>query len=60
MKKDIIGHVSRWLNCQQVKYQHQRLGGVTQRIRIVEWMGERITMNFVEGLSRILRKFDTI
>ncbi|XP_016469873.2 (S)-8-oxocitronellyl enol synthase CYC2-like [Nicotiana tabacum] len=30
MEKDIIGHVSQCLNCQQVKY--QKLGGLTQRL----------------------------
>ncbi|XP_070007639.1 uncharacterized protein [Nicotiana sylvestris] len=28
MKKDIIAYVARCLNCQQVKYEHQRLGGL--------------------------------
>ncbi|XP_070009663.1 uncharacterized protein [Nicotiana sylvestris] len=27
MKKDIVGFVARCLNCQQVKYEHQRPGG---------------------------------
>ncbi|XP_070036781.1 uncharacterized protein [Nicotiana tomentosiformis] len=37
MKKDIVAYFSRCLNCQQVKYQHQKLGGLTQRLEILEW-----------------------
>ncbi|XP_070045446.1 uncharacterized protein [Nicotiana tomentosiformis] len=28
MKKDIISSISRCLNCKQVKYEHQKLGGL--------------------------------
>ena len=37
MKRDIVDFVSRCLNCQQVKYEHQKPGGVTQRMPIPEW-----------------------
>ncbi|XP_070046013.1 uncharacterized protein [Nicotiana tomentosiformis] len=37
MKKDIVGFVARCLNCQQIKYEHQRPGGFLQRIDIPEW-----------------------
>ncbi|XP_070039939.1 uncharacterized protein [Nicotiana tomentosiformis] len=30
MKKDIVEYVSRCLNCQQIKYEHQRPGGLLQ------------------------------
>ncbi|XP_070054608.1 uncharacterized protein [Nicotiana tomentosiformis] len=36
--KNIVGHVSRCLNCQQVKYEHQILGGLLQKIDILEFM----------------------
>jgi len=36
MKKDIVGFVSRCLNCQQVKYEHQRPGGLLQTLQISE------------------------
>ncbi|XP_070057096.1 uncharacterized protein [Nicotiana tomentosiformis] len=36
MKKDIIGLVSRCLNCHQVKYEHQTLYGLTQKMIIPE------------------------
>ena len=60
MKKDIVGFVARCLNCQQVKYEHQRPGGLLQRLEIPEWKWERITMDFVVGLPQTSRKFDAI
>ncbi|XP_070022880.1 uncharacterized protein [Nicotiana sylvestris] len=37
MKKDIVEYVARCLNCQQVKYEHQRPGGLLQQMSIPEW-----------------------
>ncbi|XP_070040913.1 uncharacterized protein [Nicotiana tomentosiformis] len=34
MKNDIVEFVSRCLNCQHVKYEHQRMGGLLQRLEI--------------------------
>ncbi|XP_070030946.1 uncharacterized protein [Nicotiana tomentosiformis] len=34
MKKDIVAYVSRCLNCQHVKYEHQKQGRLTQRLDI--------------------------
>ncbi|XP_070034930.1 uncharacterized protein [Nicotiana tomentosiformis] len=58
MKKDIVEYVGRCLNCQQVKYEHQRPGGLIQHMTIPEWKWERITMDFVVGFPWTLRKFD--
>ncbi|XP_070039433.1 uncharacterized protein [Nicotiana tomentosiformis] len=60
MRKDIVEYVARCLNCQQVKYEHQRPGGLLQQITILEWKWERITMDFVVGLPRTLWKFDAV
>ena len=60
MKKDIVVHVARCLNCQQVKYEHQRPGGLFQRIALPEWKWERITMDFVTGLPMTRKKFDAV
>jgi len=60
MKKDIGEHVARCLNCQQVKYEHQRPSGLLQQMTIPEWKWERITMDFVVGLPQTLRKFDAV
>ena len=34
MKKDIVAYVAQCLNCQQVKYEHQRPGGLLQKLEI--------------------------
>ncbi|XP_055814500.1 uncharacterized protein LOC129884182 [Solanum dulcamara] len=60
MKRDIVEFIVRCLNCQQIKYEHQRPGGVLQRIPITEWKWERIAMDFVVGLPKTLGKFDSI
>ncbi|PNX87285.1 retrotransposon-related protein, partial [Trifolium pratense] len=59
MKKDVAEFVSKCLICQQVKAEHQRPAGLFQRIEIPEWKWERITMDFVTGLPRTLRGFDS-
>ncbi|XP_070002744.1 uncharacterized protein [Nicotiana sylvestris] len=51
MNKDIVGHVSWCLNCQHVKYEHQKPSGLTQRLVIPEWKWERITMDFVSSIQ---------
>ncbi|XP_070005700.1 uncharacterized protein [Nicotiana sylvestris] len=33
IKKDIVAYVTRYLNCQQVKYEHQRSSGLLQKLR---------------------------
>ena len=60
MKRDIVYFVSRCLNCQQVKYEHQNPGGMTQRMPIPEWKWERIALDFLVGLPRTLGKFDVV
>ncbi|XP_070050631.1 uncharacterized protein [Nicotiana tomentosiformis] len=47
MKKEIVGHVTRCLSCQQIKYEHKRPGGLLQKIEILKWKWERITIDFV-------------
>ena len=56
----IVDFVAQCPNCQQVKYEHQRLGGTLQKIPIPEWKWERIAMDFVVGLQKTLGKFDSI
>ena len=60
MKKDIGNFVSRCLVCQQVKAEHQCPVGLHQQLAILEWKWERITTDFVTGLPRTTRGFDSI
>ncbi|XP_027769241.1 uncharacterized protein LOC114075141 [Solanum pennellii] len=54
------GDLTRLIIEEQVKYEHQKPGGVTQRMPIPEWKWERIAMDFVVGLPCTLGKFDAI
>ena len=60
MKRDIVDFVAQCLNCQQVKYEHQRPRGTLQKMPILELKWERIAMDFVVGLPKTLGKFDSI
>ena len=60
MKRDISDFVSRCLTCQQVKCEHQRPRGVSQRMPIPTWKWERITMDFVVGLPTTVGGYDSI
>ena len=60
LKKDVGNFISRCLVCQQVKAEHQRPAGLHQQIEIPEWKWERITMDFVTGLPRTSKGFDSI
>ncbi|CAN4096625.1 unnamed protein product [Withania somnifera] len=60
MKKDIADHVSKCLNRRRVKYGHRRPSGLMQRLPIPEWKWERVTMDFMSGLPRTSRGFDSI
>ena len=51
MKRDISNIVPRCLTCQKVKCEHQWPRGVSPRIPIPTWKWERITMDFVLGLT---------
>ena len=52
--------VSKFSNCKQVKVQHQRPGGLPQKIELPKWKWEMINMDFITGLPRLRRKHDSI
>nr|AAV31171.1 Putative polyprotein, identical [Solanum tuberosum] len=60
MKKGIAEFVAKCPNCQQVKVEHQRLGGLAQRIELLELKWEMINMDFITGLPRSRRQHDSI
>ncbi|XP_070014215.1 uncharacterized protein [Nicotiana sylvestris] len=59
IKKYIIGYVSQCLNCQQVKYEHQILSGLLQKIDIPEGKWKHINMGlcgaFMKGENVLLQ-----
>ncbi|KAL0440135.1 UNVERIFIED_CONTAM: Transposon Tf2-11 polyprotein [Sesamum latifolium] len=60
MKKDVAEFVAKCMTCQQIKAKHQAPAGKHRPLSIPEWKWEKITMDFVVGLPRTLRKHDAI
>ncbi|WMV29330.1 hypothetical protein MTR67_022715, partial [Solanum verrucosum] len=60
MKRDIADFVAKCPNCQQVKVEHQKPGGMTQEIDIPTWKWEVINMDFIIGLPRTRKQHDSI
>ncbi|GKD32765.1 hypothetical protein Tco_1248274 [Tanacetum coccineum] len=52
MKANISTYVSKCLTCAKVKAEYQKPFGLLQQPEIPVWKWERITMDFVSGLSR--------
>ena len=52
--------VAKCPNCQQVKEEHQKLGGLLQEIQIPTLKWVDINMEFVVGLSRTQKSYDSI
>nr|GEU93158.1 hypothetical protein [Tanacetum cinerariifolium] len=60
MKADIAMYVSKCLTCAKVKAEHQKLFGLLQQPEILVWKWERITMDFVSGLTKTPSGYDSI
>ncbi|WMV37381.1 hypothetical protein MTR67_030766 [Solanum verrucosum] len=60
MKKNIVEFVAKLPNCQQVKVEHQKSGGLSQDIRIPAWKWEDLNMDFIGCLPRTWRQHDLI
>ncbi|CAM8999441.1 unnamed protein product [Rhodiola kirilowii] len=60
MKREIADYVSRCLTCQRVKAEHKKHAGLLQSIEIPEWKWECITIDFVTGLPRTRKGYDSI
>ena len=46
--------------CQRVKAEHQRLAGLLHPLKVPEWKWEKISMDFIIGLPRTLKGYDSI
>ena len=60
MKKDIVEYVSKCLNCQQVKVEHQVLTDLLNPIQIPQWKWDNITMDFVSDFPLTQKKHDSV
>ena len=60
MKKGVAEFVARCLTCQQVKAEHQASSGMLQPLSIPVWKWKKITLDFVTGLPRTLKRFNAV
>nr|GFB50259.1 putative reverse transcriptase domain-containing protein [Tanacetum cinerariifolium] len=60
MKADIATYVSKCLTCAKVKAEHKKPSGLLVQPKILEWMWDNITMDFVTKLPKSSQGYDTI
>jgi hypothetical protein len=60
MKHDIVEYVALCDTCQRVKAEHQRLTALLQPLKVLEWKWEEINMDFIVGLPRTQKGYDSI
>jgi hypothetical protein len=60
MKREIAKYVSKCDTCQRIKADHLRLVRNLQPLSIPEWKWENICMNFIMGLPRTSRVYNSI
>ena len=60
MKREIAKYVSECDICWRVNASHLRPAGTLQPLNIPEWKWEDISMDFIVGLSRTQKGYDSI
>jgi hypothetical protein len=60
MKHSVAEYVAICDTCQRVKAEHQRPAGLLQPLKIPEWKWEEITMDFIVGLPRTQKGYNSI
>jgi hypothetical protein len=60
LKRDVAEYVALCDTCQRVKAEHQRPAGLLQPMKIPEWKWEEIAIDFIVGLPRTQRGYDSI
>jgi hypothetical protein len=60
MKREVVEYVELCDTCQRVKAEHQRPVGLLQLLKVLEWKWEDIGMDFIVGLPRTQKWYDSI
>ncbi|WVZ62884.1 LOW QUALITY PROTEIN: hypothetical protein U9M48_012576 [Paspalum notatum var. saurae] len=60
MKRAVVEYVAVCDTCQRVKAEHQRPAGLLQPLKIPEWKWEEISMDFIVGLPRTRKGYNSI
>ena len=56
----MVDYMRRCLTCQQLKAEHQRPSGMLQPLDISEWKWEKVTIDFMSGLSKSSEGYEPI
>jgi hypothetical protein len=60
LKRDVVAHVAMCEVCQRVKVEHQRQARLLYPLKIPEWKWEEIGMDFITGLPRTPKGYESI
>ncbi|WVZ88829.1 hypothetical protein U9M48_035299 [Paspalum notatum var. saurae] len=60
IKRAVAEYVAIYDTCQRVKTEHQRPAGLLQPLKVQEWKWEEITMDFIVGLPRTQKCYNSI
>ena len=60
LKTNLVDYLSKCLECQQVKDEHQHTTGLLQPLPIPEWKWEVISLDFITGFPLTLKQHDSI
>ena len=58
LKTDLVDYMSKCLECQQVKVNHQHPTGLLQPLPIPEWKWEIISLDFIIGFPLTQKQHD--
>jgi hypothetical protein len=60
IKREAARYASKCDTCRKVKADYMKPGGLLQPLSIPEWKWDDISMDFIDGLLLMARKFDSI
>jgi hypothetical protein len=60
MKREVAEYVVLCDTCQRVKVEHQHPAGLLQPLKVPQWKWEEIRMDFIMGLPKTQRGYDSI
>jgi hypothetical protein len=60
IKHEVVEYVALWDTCQRVKAEYQCSARLLQPLKVPEWKWEEIGMDFIVGLSRTRKGYDSI
>jgi hypothetical protein len=60
MKREIAEHVAMYDSCRRIKVENQKLAGLLQPLRIIQWKWDEIAKDFIVGLPRTRADYDSI